>query len=160
MRTNNGKVKNTIVSIYFVLIILAMVLATVFKGFRDISNNSTVNVIIIAFGFAVIFFLVHFISRYFEYDSDGLKVVITNRGLLLSDQFNYRERQIEFDKSELYGYKFSNYVIYKVLTVYLKDARGRKSKESFNISLVSKRKRRYVRQSLSKIVKQNKNRKD
>ncbi len=160
MRTNNGKVKNTIVSIYFVLIVLAMVMATVFKSFRNISDNSTLNVIVLAFGFALLFFLVHFISRYFEYDSDGIKVVITNRGLLLADQFNYRERQIEFDKKDLYGYKFSNYIIYKTLTVYIKDHRGRKSRETFNVTLVSKRKRRYIRQSLSKIVKQNKNRKD
>ena len=160
MRTNNGKVKNTIVSIYFVLIVLAMVMATVFKSFQGISENSAVNVLVLIFGFAVLFFLVHFISRYFEYDSDGLKVVITNRGLLLADKFNYREHQIEFDKKDLYGYKFTNFIIYRTLTVYLKDRRGRKNRETFNVTLVGKRKRRYIRQSLSKIVKSNKNKKD
>lgn len=89
-----------------------------------------------------------------------MKVVITNRGLLLSDQFNYRERQIEFDKADLQGYKFTNYIIYRTLTVYIKDQRGKTLKDSFNITLVSRRKRRYIRQSLSKIVKHNKNRKD
>lgn len=160
MRTNNGRVKNTIVSIYFVLIVLAMVMATVFKSFRNITNDSTLSVLVLAFGFALMFFIVHFISRYFEYDSDGIKVVITNRGLLLADQFNYRERQIEFDKKDLYAYKFKSYIVYRTLTVYIKDHRGRKTRETFNVTLVSKRKRRYVKQSLSKIVKQNKNRKD
>ena len=156
MRTNNGKVKNTIISIYFVLIVLGMVMVTVFKSFRSINENSALSVLAMVLGFAVLFFIVHFISRYFEYDSDGLKVVITNRGLLLSDRFNYREHQIEFDKKDLYGYKFSNIIVYKTLTVYLKDHRGRKSRETFNVTLVSKRKRRYIRQSLSKIVKKNK----
>ncbi|SDS43667.1 hypothetical protein SAMN04515667_2175 [Formosa sp. Hel1_31_208] len=157
MRTNNGNVKNTIVSIYFVLIVLAMVMATVSKSFRAISDNSTLRFLFITLGFAVLFFIVHFISRYFEYDSDGIKVVILNRGLLLSDQFNYREQKLEFDKNQLYAFKFRNYIIYKTLTIYLKNQRDKKTKKTFNVTLVTKKKRRYVGQSLSKIVKSNKN---
>jgi len=157
MRINNSKVKNTIVSVYFILIVFAIVFAIVFKMFSDLTANPTITFIIISAVFALLFFLVHFISKFFEYDSDGLKVVVTNRGLLLSDNLNYREHLLEFDKSSLYAYKFRNYVVFKTLTFYLKDSRGKKKQETFNVTLLPKKKRRYIRQSLSKMVKMNKN---
>jgi len=148
-----------IVSVYFILIVLAILLATVFSAFSDLTKNPYITFFIIAFGFSVFFFLVHGISKYFEYDSDGLKVVVMNRGLLFGDQVNYREHKAEFDKEELLGYKFNNYVIYKTLTLLLKDHRGHSKKERFNVTLVAKKKRRYIRQSLSKIVKNNRKQK-
>ncbi|WP_299228059.1 hypothetical protein [uncultured Psychroserpens sp.] len=106
-------------------------------------------------GFVLIFFAVHFISRYFEYDSDGVKVVVINKGLLLSDHFNYREKLLEFEKEKLISYTFKNYFIYKSLTFYLRESRGHKTRETFNVTLVSPRKRKYIRQSLNKIIKAN-----
>ena len=156
MRTNNSKVKNTIISVYFILMVMAIVFTFVFKAFTELSKNPTVTFLIIAAGFAAIFFVVHFISRYFEYDSDGLKVVVINRGLLLSDKYNYREHKIEFEKSRLYAYKFTNYLVYKTLTFYIKDSKGNKKAEQFNVTLVSRKKRKYIRQSLSKMIKMNK----
>lgn len=157
MRINNSKVKSTIVSVYFILIVLAIVFAVAFKAFSDLTSNPTVTFIIIATGFAVLFFIVHFISKFFEYDSDGLKVVVTKRGLLMSDNFNYREHILEFDKKNLYAYKFRNFMVYKTLTFYIKDSRGKKKQETFNVTLVPSKKRRYIKQSLSKMVKTNKN---
>lgn len=156
MRTNNSKVKNTIISVYFLLIVASIGFLTVFKTFTEGVSNPVLLFTGIALGFAGLFFLVHSISKYFEYDSDGLKVVVTNRGLLFSDKFNYREHILEFDKEDLYAYKFKNLVVYKTLTFYLKDTYGQKTKETFNITLVNRRKRRYIRQSLSKMVKMNK----
>jgi hypothetical protein len=157
MRINNSKVKNTIISVYFILIVLAIVFATIFKLFSDLTSNPTISFVVISAGFALLFFLVHFISKYFEYDSDGLKVVVTNKGLLLSDSFNYREHLLEFDKEDLYAYKFRNFIVFKTLTFYLNDSRGKKKKETFNVTLVPRKKRRYIRQSLSKMIKMNKN---
>ena len=156
MRTNNSKVKNTIVSVYFVLIVMVIIFLTVFKTFTSESSNSLLIFIGVALGFALLFFLVHYISKYFEYDSDGVKVVITSKGLLFSERFNYRERILEFDKQDLYAYKFKNYVVYKTLTFFLKDSHGKKTKETFNVTLVTRKKRRYIRQSLSKMIKANK----
>jgi hypothetical protein len=109
----------------------------------------------IVFAFIVLFFIVHYISKYFEYDSDGIKVVVINKGLLLSDYFNYREHKVEFSKENLMGYKFHNYLIYKKLIIYIKDRKGNKKKEMFNVTLVAKKKRKYIRQSLSKMIKLN-----
>ncbi len=161
MRTNNIKVKNVIVSVYFILIVLAILLATVFSAFMDFTDNPLVTFSAIALTFATIFFGVHFIAKYFEYDSDGLKVVVTNKGLLLADHFNYREHTIEFEKNRLSGFKIHNYLVYRELVLYIKNKKHDSiKKERFNVTLVAKKKRKYMKQSLSKMVKQNRKAQD
>jgi hypothetical protein len=155
MRTNNDKVRNVIISVYFILIVLAIILATVFSAFSHLSPNPLMTFFVLVFSFGAIFFMVHFIAKYFEYDSDGLKVVVTNKGLLLSDYFNYREHTVEFSKDKLSGFKFNNYLVYKELVLLIKDKHGHTKKERFNVTLVSNKKRRYIRQSLTKMIKLN-----
>lgn len=155
MRTNNSKVKNVIISVYFVLIVGAVFLATVFSAFSHLTSDPFLTFFIILVGFLILFVSVHAISKFFEYDSDGIKVVVVNKGLLLSDYFNYREHLLEFDKSQLVAFKFKNYIVYKSLTLYVKNYKGHTKMETFNITLVTKRKRRYIRQSLSKMIKEN-----
>ncbi|WP_027126993.1 hypothetical protein [Gelidibacter mesophilus] len=155
MRTNNAKVKNIIISVYFILIVLAIMLATVFSAFSHLTSNPLLTFLLLLAGFLILFFSVHAISKYFEYDSDGVKVVLINKGLLLSEYFNYREHLLEFDKSRLMAFKFKNYLVYKSLTLYIKSSKGHTKKETFNVTLVTKKKRRYIRQSLSKMIKSN-----
>ncbi|MEZ4802656.1 MAG: hypothetical protein R2797_07755 [Gelidibacter sp.] len=155
MRTNNSKVKNLIISVYFILVVLAIFCAFVFSSFRHLTPNPILTFGLVLLVFAGIFFLVHRVAKYFEYDSDGPKIIIINRGLLLSDYLNYREIKLEFEKERLQGYKFNNYLINNTLDIYVKDRNGGKKKETFNITLVPRKKRRYIRQSLSKIVKSN-----
>jgi hypothetical protein len=156
MRTNNSKVKNIIISMYFILIVLAILLATLFSAFSNLTSNPTTTFFVVIGVFVVLFLVAHKVSKYFEYDSDGVQVVIINRGMLLSDYFNYREHKIEFKKEQLDGYKFNNYFIYKNLVVYLTNKYDHKKREEFNVTLVSRKKRNYIRQSLSKIIKHNK----
>jgi len=146
MRTNNSKVRNVIISVYFVLIVLAILLATIFRAFTNLTPNPLITAFILIFGFSALFFLVHFISKYFEYDSDGLKVVVTNKGLLLSDHFNYREHTVEFHKSKLKSFKIYDYLVYKELVLFIKSSNGHVKKECFNVTLVSRKKRKYIRQ--------------
>lgn len=157
MRTNNSKVKNLIVSVYFILIVLAIFSAIVFSSFRHLASNPFLTFVLIALFFALVFFFVHRVSRYFEYDSDGLKVIIINRGLIMADYANYREHILEFEKERLAAFKFNNYLFYRTLDIYVKDRKGGEKKETFNITLVPKKKRRYIRQSLSKMIKMNAN---
>lgn len=157
MRTNNSNIRNLIVSVYFVLIVLAIFSAIVFNSFKHLTSNPFLTFVLIVVVFAAIFFVVHRVSRYFEYDSDGMKVVVINKGLLLSDYINYREHIVEFDKERLVAFKFNNYMLYRTLDLYIRDRKGGKKKETFNVTLVPKKKRRYIRQSLSKIIKINAN---
>jgi hypothetical protein len=157
MRINNSKIKNMIISVYFILIFLAIFSAFVFSSFRHLTPYPVLTVTLVILFFAGILFVVHRISKYFEYDSDGDKVIIINRGLLLADYANYREHILEFDKDRLTAFKFTNYMLYRTLNVYITDRKGGKKKETFNITFLPKKKRRYIRQSLSKIVKMNAN---
>ena len=155
MRTNNHKTKNFIVSIYFILVVFAIISAIMFRMFNEISSNPLVVFLIIVLSFSLLFFAVHAISKFFEYDSDGMKVVVTNKGLLLSDRFNYREHTVEFNKVDLKGFKFNNYIVYNTLVLLIKDKSGTSKKERFNVTLVSKKKRKYIKQSLNKMIKNN-----
>jgi len=152
MRTDNREIKNTIISIYFILIILAILLATVFKSY-NLVEGSTLYALI---GLVVAVVIVHFIARFFEYDSDGSNVIITNSGLILTDVFNYRETKVEVAREQLSGYKITNYFFYRNLVVYVKHSNGKVTKENFNVTLIKRKKIKYVRQSLKKIIKENK----
>lgn len=155
MRTNNSNVKNIIISTYFILVVLAIVSAFLFSSFRHLAPNPLLTFGLVSLFFATLLFIVYRVSRYFEYDSDGFKVVVINRGLLLTEYLNYREHKIEFDKENLAAYKFNNYLFYRTLDLYIRDRKGVKRKETFNVTLVPRKKRGYIRQSLSKTVKAN-----
>ena len=155
MRTNNGKIRNYIISVYFILIVTAIIMATVFSAFQHLTSNPTYTFLLFLLGFIGLFLLVHWVSKYFEYDSDGMKVVVINRGLLLSDYLNYREHKIEFEKKDLLKYKFQNYLVYKTLVLYIKSRKGGSKRETFNVTLVDRKKRKYIRQSLRKMIKLN-----
>lgn len=155
MRTNNGKVKNVIISLYFILIVLAIIVTTLLSSFSDLYDNPTSTILIILLIFVLLFIITHRVSKYFEYDSDGMKVIIMNKGLLLSDHFNYREHKVEFEKEKLKGFRFRDYLFYKKLVIYLEGRNGLSKKETFNVTLVGHKKCKYIKQSLSKMIKQN-----
>ncbi len=156
MRTDNRKVKNSVVSIYFILIAVAVLSAIIFK-FSDYLSGK---ILYIFLGLFIVVLLFHFVSRFFEYDSDGVKIVIINRGLLLTDYINYRENKVEFTRNQLIGFKIRNYALYKSLVILVKKNDGRRVKERFNVTFLKNKKLSYVRQSLSKIVKENRKRKE
>lgn len=152
MRTDNRKVKNTIISIYFLLFVGAILLATVFQSYGAFEGSS----FYVLLGLLLAVVIVHFVARYFEYDSDGANVVFTNSGLILTDFFNYRENKTEVAKEKLTGYKIINYFFYKSLVIYTTLSNGKTTTERFNITLLSRKKIKYVKQSLRKIIKENK----
>lgn len=155
MRTNNEKVKNIIISLYFIIIVFGILILTLFNVFRDVSKNPTVTLLIILFALIALFVITYRVSKFFEYDSDGIKVVFLNKGLLLSEYLNYREHKLELDKDKLIGFKFNNYYFYKTLVIYYLSHHNNKKSEVFNVTLVNRKKRKYIKQSIRKIVKQN-----
>ncbi|WP_242205491.1 hypothetical protein [Aestuariivivens insulae] len=155
MRTNNGNIRNIIISVYFILIVAAIIMSTVFSVFQKLIGSPKHTFFVLLFGFIGLFLLVHWISRYFEYDSDGMKVIVINKGLLLSDYLNYRESKVEFEKKDLISYKLYNYLVYKSLILYIRSRKGGSKRVSFNVTLVDRRKLKYIRQSLRKMIKAN-----
>jgi hypothetical protein len=156
MRINNAKIKNTILTAYFLLIFAVILNTLVFRLFGDWIHNTKLELgLIIAF-FIIVFIALHYISKYFEYDSDGDILVIINRGLIVSELINYREKIVEFPKRKLLYYKLKDYGIYKSLNLYIRSGENRQKRIKFNVTLVPKRKLRYLKMSLDKIVKHNK----
>jgi len=151
MRTDNRNVKNTIISIYFILLLFVILWITVFKSFGMFPESS----LYVFLGLLLIAVVFHFVARYFEYDSDGVKLVIINKGLILTEFVNYRENKIEVDKSKLVKYRINDYIVYKVLVISLKNSEGTIYKERFNITLLKRKKLKYVKQSLRRMIKKN-----
>ena len=149
MRTDNRNVRTTVISVYFVLIVLAVLLGTVFQSL-EIFVASNLYVFLGCFAIMGIF---HFIARHFEYDSDGDKIILLNQGLILTDYLNYRKHRLEFSKEQLLGFKNKNFILYKSIVVVIKKEDGRIIKERFNVTLVKRKSLKYVRQSLNKTIK-------
>ncbi|WP_299109688.1 hypothetical protein [uncultured Winogradskyella sp.] len=152
MRTDNRTIKNTIISIYFILVLFAILFATVFKPILMFDGH----LFHIIIGLFVAVLIVYFIARFFEYDSDGTNLIIKNKGLILTDFVNYREHKIEIPKRKVVGFKIYNYLVFKSLVLTVKNSEGSSMKVRFNMTLLKKKKTKYVRQSLKKIIKENK----
>ena len=151
MRTDNRKVKNTVVSIYFVFIVFAILLATVLRSLEQFVDST----FFVFLGVFIVMVVFHSIAGYFEYDSDGNKIVVINQGLILTDYINYRQSKLEFNKNQLVGFKIKKYVIYKSLVLLIKNHEGKRSKERFNVTLLKRKNLKYVKQSLNKMMKEN-----
>ena len=152
MRTDNRKVRNTVISIYFVLILLTVLMATVFSSLELVENG----VFYVFLGFLVFLVLVQSIAGYFEYDSDGDKIIVINKGLILTEYINYRQKKIKFKRNQLVGFKIKNDFFYKSLVLQIKTHEDTVVKYRFNVTLLKSKKIRYVKQSLRKIFKERK----
>ena len=155
MRTDNRNVKATVISVYFVLIVLAVLLATVFQSLEIFVYSN----LFLFVGCFVIMIIFHYLARHFEYDSDGDKIILLNQGLILADYLNYRKHRLEFSKEQLIGFKIKNFILYKSLVIVIKKQDGRVVKERFNVTLVKRKSLKYIRQSLNKTIKLNKKQK-
>jgi len=155
MRINNNKLRGIIISIYFLLIILIVILASVFNIFVDIPLNPVLIFVAVLFLFIGLFVLLFKITKFFEYDSDGLKISLLNKGLLSSDGLSTKEHSLEFEKDKLISFKFQNFIFYKRLVLFVINKGGHEKKEVFNVTLVERKKRKYVKQSLRKVVRRN-----
>ncbi len=156
MRINNSKIRNTILTAYFLLLFVVIISMLVFGLFRNWISNTTLEWILIMGFFLGLFMALYSVAKYFEYDSDGDVLVIINKGLIVSEFVNYREKIVEIPKRKLLYYKLKDYGIYKSLNLYIRSGKNRQKRIKFNVSLVPNRKLRYLKMSLDKIVRNNK----
>ena len=119
-------------------------------------SNTTLEWILIMGFFLGLFMALYSVAKYFEYDSDGDVLVIINKGMIVSEFVNYREKIVEIPKRKLLYYKLKDYVIYKSLNLYIRSGKNRQKRIKFNVSIVPNRKLRYLKMSLDKIVRNNK----
>ena len=143
-------------SAYFLLFFVTVISMVVFGLFQQWINNTFLEYSMILVFYGFLFLILHKIAKYFEYDSDGDVLVLINKGIVISEFFNYRENKAEFPKTKLLYYKLNNYIIYKSLNLYIRSGENRQKRLKFNVSLVSNKKLKYLKMSLNKVVKHNK----
>jgi len=98
-------------------------------------------------------------GKYFEYDSDGETICLTNRGAFVSEKYDYRGQKAEFPKYKLKSFKISNYYFFKSLSIKVKSKNAQEVKKiKFNITFISNNKIKVLKKSLQKIVHHNKHR--
>ena len=157
MRINNSKVKNTILTAYFMLLFAVIMGMIIFGLFKTWIENSTMKYGVFIVFFILLFLVLHKVAKYFEYDSDGHVLVIINRGFVISEYIKYGEKKAEFPKEKLLYYKLNkHFIFYKSLNLYIKSGEHHQKRLKFNVTLVSNKKLKYLRMSLDKVVKQNK----
>ena len=100
MRISNAKVKSVIISVYVILIVLAILLAAVFNAFSFLTSKPLLTFALVFGGFLIVVLSLNRVSKYFEYNSDGVEETCIHRGILLSQYLNYSERLFEFEKSD------------------------------------------------------------
>ena len=156
MRFNNSSLQKWVPIVYLFLF-LGILLSILVYGVMRAENADDLFWYILPTGILLLLFLfIYKVVAYFEYDSDGLALNFVNRGLMLSNFLNYREKRAEFPREKLSRFKMNDFGIYRQLTIYVKSHSGREKKLKFNITFLSARKRRALRQSLEKVVAHNK----
>jgi hypothetical protein len=155
MKFNNYKrIKNRkqIYNILF-LILLAIFL---FIALTPI-HNSKYNVIKYIFlGIAILLAMYVIISNgYFEYDSTGMVVIIKNDTIAKKDFFPLAVKSVEFPKGKLKDFKIKNYLFYRSLNIYLNSKEKGTVKKHFNITNISSKRTKHLKQSLKKVIREN-----
>ncbi len=149
MRFNNVNAKILVALIYFflsiTLIIMIFYLFAVNKNFKLAKMWHY----ILFFLVSVFFYLK---AKFFEFDSDGNGLTFINRGFIISNFINYREKKVEFLKSDLISYKIRNYFFFSTIYIYIKAKRGRIKRLNFGIIFLSNKKRRAMKRSLDKVI--------
>ena len=156
MRLNNRRAKKFVTTLYFVFAVLFMFAGLSFSVVKSLIGSAKYKYTFLFLILTLVLLFAHKVSKYFEYDSEGNVLVMVNKGMMLSDFFNYRENRAEFPKKKLLYYKLNNYGFYKSLNVYIKSGDDRQKRLKFNVTLVSDKKLKYLKKSLDKVIKRNK----
>ncbi len=159
MRFKNTSETKLVPSIY--MIIVAAFVTNIFVNLELMAsdNESTIafshflpNILLILFG---IYF--HRIAQIFDFDSDGETLNFKNNGLFFSKFMEYRVKRAEFPKGKLLDFKVRDFLFYATLIIHIQSRRKKgPRKYTFNITFLSKKKKRGMIESLRKVLEKNK----
>lgn len=154
MRLTNYRATKFLPGIYFFTIVLGIVTFFLYQlmGKQFLPSIKYLYALESLVVIALIYTYIN--GKYFEFDSEGALIGIYTRGVIFSEVINYRDKRFDLKREHIYKYSILNLFFYKRLTLYYKSS-TRKQKIKINITLLSPRKTRYLRKSLSKLVRQN-----
>ncbi len=158
MRFKNTNEIKIVPSIY--MIIVAAFVTNIFVNLELMaSDNQTEvswkhflpNIILIVFG---IYF--HRIAQLFEFDSDGETLNFKNNGVFFSKFMEYRVKRAEFPKGKLIDFSILDLGIFSSLKIIIQSKRIKGPRTyTFNITFLSRKKKRGMKESLRKVVEKN-----
>lgn len=155
MRFNNAKSRKWIPFVYFFVVLLSIVALLYMFFFKDDFKEVRVWYAI-PLSIVLVIVIIYSYAKYFEFDSDGNVLTFVNKGLFISNYIQYRkEHRAEFPKEKLKKYRIRNYILFSFLYIYVRSKNNQIKRLYFNISLLSGRKKRALKKSLDKVLKQN-----
>jgi len=155
MKFNNLKRINNTKKFYNTLFIIFLAIF-VFIAITPIFNTRFNMVKYIFLGFAFIIVLLAFLGNgYFEYDSTGMVVILKNDSITKKSMTPLAVKTVEFPKKKLKDFKIKNYIVYRSLNIYLNSKGKGDIKKHFNITNISPKRTKYLKQSLEKVIREN-----
>lgn len=154
MKFNNYKRIKNRKQIYNILFIILLAIF-LFIAITPIHNERFNLVKYIFLGIALVLALYVIISNgYFEYDSTGMVVIIKNDTIGKKDYFPLAVKSVEFPKGKLKDFNIRNYILYRSLNIYLNSKEKGTLKNHFNITNISPKRAKHLKQSLEKVIRE------
>ncbi|HET8808767.1 MAG TPA: hypothetical protein VFM65_00695 [Flavobacteriaceae bacterium] len=94
-------------------------------------------------------------AKYFQYDSFGEKLRFENKKAIRRFFAGRKIYKLEFNKRKLKQYTLKNYGIYKSLEISFSSKKNKLKKKIFDITYLSSKKTKLLRQSLDKTLNSN-----
>lgn len=155
MRLNNRS-RTPIYQFFFTLATVMIVIGSIMSFFHIINLPVLRN--IFSYGLVVLGLILHAIlfirgRQIFEYDSDGEALNFKNYNII---SFLGKEAKDEFPKYKLRSYEVVNAIIFKRLYIYISSKKNNKIALKYDISYLTSREIRDLKNSLNRVLKQNK----
>lgn len=155
MRLNNRN-KASFYQFLFTLATVMTIIGIIMSFFHIINLPVLRN--IFSYGLVVLGLILHAIlfirgRQIFEYDSDGEALNFKNYNII---SFFGKEAKDEFPKYKLRSYEVVNAIIFKRLYIYISSKKNNKIALKYDISYLTSREIRDLKNSLNRVLKQNK----
>lgn len=155
MRLNNRN-KAPFYQFLFTLATVMIVIGSIMSFFHIINLPVLRN--IFSYGLVVLGLILHAIlfirgRQIFEYDSDGEALNFKNYNII---SFLGKEAKDEFPKYKLLSYEVVNAIIFNRLYIYISSKKNNKIALKYDISYLTSREIRDLKNSLNRVLKQNK----
>ena len=153
MRLSNRKETKAIPGIYYFSIVLFFLIIFLYSELGNALFRSES----IFIGTLVLIILVqvyiYTCGMYFEYDSDKNLLIIANKGMVLSNFINYRNKKVKIKQDEIINYKIYNFIVYRKLVITAREKSGKKYKRHINLTFIKPKKFKLVKKSLDRFIR-------
>ena len=153
MRLTNEHLKERFALLYAILI-LAILIDLLVSGVDGTLTEYFENRVLSFSAILTSLVLLLLGKPYFEYDSDGEVLIFKSRYFAFEKIFPQLTKTAEFPKRKLVDYKITGF-IRRTVTIRIRSKKGMTVRK-FNITFLSRAKKRHLKKSLDKIKRMNK----